>query len=231
MTTRGPDVQLEPKQEFRNPCRHLDESSATEGGAFNVAVSSSYSTYDHTGTYLPQTTTAQPWTHSKSHDMPWNQPTNPGPWRNDISLSSVDLEMDREPSIVPFNQVESARSTTAYSKVGLEGQATCNNKSDIDGDIPTTRMDGHLKYPYEDKLMRYDGEVGDVTNQHHEMWQQKVQEQQPTLTPLTTAVAAADDDDTMTTEEISYTFELDEFGEGFVHLYSLMTDSNSMNKC
>lgn len=186
MFITGPGGQLVKKENRNHPCMYAGQTGSVLGGL--------YSTTSYQGSF-PLTTSSSHVVHPESHNTY-------GQCIQDDSLSSFDLEMDKEPSIQPFNQVRSHVSHPSDMDVGF-------------------RQD---KYPHEDKLRRYEGEMGvEVTNTHHQIWQQKVQQ------PSQTAVSAPVEHD-LTLDEESYTFEPDEFGDGPLHTLSAVTDKTTLIK-
>ena len=194
MVRRGPDGNLVIKKETDSqPCVYAVQEDSALGQGYSGSASSNYLVSDHLATG------ASPLARPESYNVGWAVPSNPGTWRQDDSMSSFDLEMDKEPSIVPYNQVLSPPSMPDYSKGGFPSQFGHH------GDIDFSQK----KYMHENNLRRYDGEENDgITNQQHQVWQQNIQNQQAKSSVVTTATP-----DVMIVEE-TYTFELDEFGEG-----------------
>lgn len=171
----------------------------------NQAQSCMFAGHVGTSAYNP-VTCAGPYIQSPfvlpgSHNVPLGHQGNTGQFHQDESLSSFDLEMDREPSMTPFHQLGSPAGIQEHSKGRYHSQIA--HPTDL------TVGFGPEKYPHEDKLRRYEGEPGcDLTNPHHQIWQQKVQ--QPVQSVITTP---SEHDLSMVTVE-TYTFETDEFGDG-----------------
>ncbi|XP_053408942.1 uncharacterized protein LOC123561722 isoform X2 [Mercenaria mercenaria] len=213
MMARGPEGPVVPKTEYKaQGCMFAGQSGAAQAGGFGLGVSSTYNPSSFPGLYQPSSR-ASPLAHPESHNVTWGQPTNPGLWRQEDSMSSLDLEMDKEPSITPFNQVRSPPSMQNYSKGGFQ--------SGIPGD-------NQKKYMHEDNLRRYDGDASyDLSNQQHQRWQHNIHLQQSAPSPVTTATPV--EHDAMVVEE-TYTFELDEFGEGPLHTLSAVTDKTTLAK-
>lgn len=197
----GASGHLEPKQEERSTCMFGNQSASVRGETVNHGAS----VYTQDGGFKYQNPPVHVWTHSSSTDVSWNQTQHPGSWRSGNSLSSNDLEMDREPSMAPFSQIMSPGSNIPgvdTSKIPLTDVQLRENIS---------------RYPHEDKLMRYDGQtVSDFSNHQHQMWQQNIQ--QTSLQPKSAKQYCADD--TMDDDEnITYSVEVDEYGEGFVQYF------------
>jgi len=106
--------------------------------------------------------------------------------------SMNDVETDRAPSIMVEQNV------SAFQGMQLQGKIMDN-----DGRLPSLG-----KYPFDDKLMKYEGDdernpsFGSIMK--HERWQQKQQ--------YVAGVDSTPTDDVMDADDV--TFELDEFGDG-----------------
>lgn len=225
---RGQGLPAEPKQENRDNCRFANQSGATQGGgAFGQITDSGFGLPGFKSTFWAsaesQLSSSSPYIRPEGRNAPWNQPFTNSPWGNDDSLSSTDLSMDREPSM-PFRpQVLSPPSD--HFKAGFQGhfkgqgQNFASNHGDLLGMDSATQM----RYPYENKLRRYDEQGNEhPTNEHHLHWQHKIQAHTPG-----SAVQVMEDE---IPEKESYTFELDEFGEGPLHLLTAVTDKTTLAK-
>lgn len=190
MVTLGSDGRLIPKKE------NQAQSCMFSGHVGTTA----YSPISYASDYM-QSTGMSPFVLPGSHKVPLGHQGNTGHFHQDESLSSFDLEMDREPSMTPFHQVRSPAGIHEHSRVKYLSQIA--HPTDLNLGF------GQEKYPHEDKLRRYEGELGhDLTNPHHQVWQQKVQQ------PVQTVIATPSEHDVSMVTEETYTFETDEFGDG-----------------
>ncbi|KAL4229320.1 hypothetical protein ACF0H5_012362 [Mactra antiquata] len=204
----------EPKQETRSACMFTSSGDGVRGESLQGEMTSTFiqgsnQNYDFSAGSV--------WLHNESNSVPWSIPSDSGKWRQGSSLSSNDLEMDREPSMVPFNRIMSP-------SCNIPGVDT--SKIQLDPGI----NDSVMKYPHEDKLMRYNGQSeSEFNNYQHQLWQQQIS------APLTTTMLAATSvgpitDDGMEEEDVTYSFEVDEYGEGPLHTLSVIQDKFSLAK-
>lgn len=206
MVRRGPDGHLVIKKENEGqPC--AGHQGIGLGFGFNMPTNSSYTSSAYTSS-TQHASGVSPLVRPESNNLPWAIPSNPGSWRHDDSMSSFDLEMDKEPSMT-FSQVMSPPNIQEYTKAGIDSHFGYRGDTDFN----------QKKYMHENNLRRYAGDESEnATNQQHQLWQQNIQHQQAAVTP-----------DTGGFEEI-YTFELDEFGEGPLHTLSAVSDELTLRE-
>lgn len=226
MTGRGPVSQEEIKREFPSSCMYTGHASA--GYRAFGQVSSSGHSLPSFQTFTSGISSSSPFIRPESQDTCWN-PAFPGSLASDTSLSADDLSMDRAPSI-PFSQIQSTQGMASEEHSFLGGGSFRKEESiPRPGGLKRADRTEPMRYPHEDKLRRYNGEcsIGE-TNEHHQQWQhvvQQSQQQQQHQQHVEIPVQTMDDD-----AKEEYVFEVDEFGEGPLHVLTAVTDKKVLAK-
>ncbi|XP_052806938.1 nuclear factor NF-kappa-B p100 subunit-like [Mya arenaria] len=166
---------------------------------------------------------------SELTDVPWHQPVHPGPWRQQYNdppsvpttsdLNSInEVETDEAPSFAPTYFDHSQHDAFNARLQGKHPHPAVTGIQTVDA------RGGRPSYPFEDKLMKYEGDdencpsVGSM--QKHSKWVENVQHQQ--FSQMSSAGQEMADNTVV--DEETMTFEADELGDGPLHTLVAVED-------